>query len=206
MKAAIPCEGAKNIRISKKEDCRLKKGFLGRAHESLIEVRCPRVKIQSQSPAMLGCDIVNPTTHYSRALPWFAAHKARPMGRGICRLFLQRARDCSNYLRLPQRGCLFMAPFQLEHHAFDVLVVLVRLQELQTLLRIAPLQDLNALLTRAPRIHLALIGHIEVDRIATGERPAVVLHAIRLAGGKQAKNCADRPARVEMARGQTGRR
>ena len=88
-----------------------------------------------------------------------------------------------------------MAAFQLEHHAFDVLVVLVRLQELQTLLRIAPLQDLNALLTRAPRIHLALIRHIEVDRIAPGERPAVIFHAINLPGGKQTKDCACGPAR-----------
>ena len=43
-----------------------------------------------------------------------------------------------------------MAAFQLEHHAFDVLIVLVRLEKLQTFLWIAPLQDLDGLLARAP--------------------------------------------------------
>ena len=47
--------------------------------------------------------------------------------------------------------CRFsIAAFELEDHALDVAVILVRLQELQTLLRIAPLQNLNGLLSRAP--------------------------------------------------------
>ena len=43
-----------------------------------------------------------------------------------------------------------MAAFQLEHHPFDVLVILVRSEELQAFLWIAPLQDLDGLIARAP--------------------------------------------------------
>jgi len=42
-------------------------------------------------------------------------------------------------VRLPQRGRLFVATFQLKHHSFNVPVVLVPTQELQTFLRVAPL-------------------------------------------------------------------
>jgi hypothetical protein len=62
-------------------------------------------------------------------------------------------------------------------------------------LRIAPLQDFDRLLTRAPGIHLALVRHVEVDRVATGKRPAVIFYAVTLSGGKQAKHRASRPAR-----------
>src|SRR4029434_3091323 len=93
--------------------------------------------------------------------------------------------------------------FELEHHAFDVLVVLMRSEELQAFLRIAPLKDLDALLTRAPRIHLTLVCHIEVNRIAPGKRPAVILHAIHLASGQQTEDCTSRPARP-VRRGASG--
>src|SRR2546430_12844302 len=88
--------------------------------------------------------------------------------------------DMPSPTSLPQCCCFFVVAFELEHHPFDVLVVLVRLEELQALLRIAPLQDLNALLASAPRIHLTLIRHVEIDRVTPGERPAVILHAIHL--------------------------
>ena len=168
----------------------LPKGFLG---------QCPRKSHRSSSSTGK-----NSKSSYARMGPRKPDNAVLPalrwLRRSVNRLRLRRlfpppSRDCSNYLRLPQGGCLFVAAFELEHHPFDVLVVLVRLQELQTLLRIAPLQDLNALLTRAPRIHLALIRHIEVDRIAPGERPAVIFHAINLPGGKQTKDCACGPAR-----------
>src|SRR5438876_8639048 len=84
--------------------------------------------------------------------------------------------------QLLQRRRLPLVAFQFEHHAADVLVVLVRLQELQTLLRIAPLQDLNGLLPCAPRIHVALIRHVKIDRIATGQGPAVIIDTIDLPG------------------------
>ena len=51
---------------------------------------------------------------------------------------------------LPQSGRVFMAAFELEHHPFNVLVVLMRSEELQAFLWIAPFQDLDALLARAP--------------------------------------------------------
>ena len=63
-------------------------------------------------------------------------------------------------VRLPQRGRLFMAIFQLKHHSLNVLVVLVPTQELQTLLRVAPLQNLDGFLASAPRIHFTLIRHV----------------------------------------------
>ena len=65
---------------------------------------------------------------------------------------LKTRRDSSLTLEigdLPQRSRVFMAAFELEHHSFDVLVVLVPLEELQALLRIAPLHHLDGLL-RAP--------------------------------------------------------
>ena len=68
---------------------------------------------------------------------------------------------------LLQRGCLLITALELEHHPLDVLVVAVRSQELQTLLRVAPLQNLNWLLPRAPRIHVALVRHVEIDRVPT---------------------------------------
>ena len=49
-----------------------------------------------------------------------------------------------------QRRRFAVAAFDLQHHPLNVAVVLVGLQELQTLLRIAPLQDLDQLLSRAP--------------------------------------------------------
>ena len=61
---------------------------------------------------------------------------------------------------LSQRGRFFVAAFQLKHHPLDMLVVLVPAQELQTLLRIAPLQNLDGFVASAPRIHFALIRHV----------------------------------------------
>src|SRR5256885_6177293 len=43
---------------------------------------------------------------------------------------------CQDPANLPQCCCFFVVAFELEHHPFDVLVVLVRLEELQALLRI----------------------------------------------------------------------
>jgi hypothetical protein len=40
--------------------------------------------------------------------------------------------------------------FQLEHHAFDVPVILMPAQEFEAFLRIAPFQNFDRLLTRAP--------------------------------------------------------
>ena len=87
-----------------------------------------------------------------------------------------------------------MLAFQLEHHAFDVLIVLVRLEKLQAFLRIAPLQDLDCLLTGAPRIHFALIRHVKIDRVTARKRPAVIIDSIHLSGGKQSESCACWPA------------
>ena len=88
-----------------------------------------------------------------------------------------------------------MAAFQLEHHAFDVLIVLVRLEKLQAFLRIAPLQDLDCLLTSTPRIHFALIRHVKINRVTAGKRPAVIIDSIHLPGRKQPESCTRRPAR-----------
>ena len=88
-----------------------------------------------------------------------------------------------------------MVTFQLEHHAFDVLIVLVRLEKLQAFLRIAPLQDLDCLLTGTPRIHFALIRHVKINRVTAGKRPAVIIDPIHLPGGKQPESCARWPAR-----------
>ncbi len=63
-------------------------------------------------------------------------------------------------VRSPQRGRLVMATFQLKHHSLNVPVVLVPTQELQTFVRVAPLQNLDGFLASAPRIHFALIGHV----------------------------------------------
>ena len=88
-----------------------------------------------------------------------------------------------------------MAAFQLEHHASDVLIVLVRLEKLQAFLRVAPLQDLDCLLTGAPRIHFALIRHVKINRVTAGKGPAVIIDSIHLPGGKQPESCARWPAR-----------
>ena len=88
-----------------------------------------------------------------------------------------------------------MSAFQLEHHAFNVFVVPMRLEELQALLGITPLQDFDGFLSRAPRIHFALIRHVKVNGVAPGKRPALILDAIHLSGGKQTENGASRPAR-----------
>ena len=61
---------------------------------------------------------------------------------------------------LPQRGRLFMVAFEFKHHSLDVSVILVPTQELQALLRIAPLQNLDGFLASAPRIHFTLIRHV----------------------------------------------
>ena len=51
---------------------------------------------------------------------------------------------------LPQSGCFSMTAFKLKHHPLDVPVILVPTKELQTFLRIAPLQNLDAFLASAP--------------------------------------------------------
>src|SRR5207237_736532 len=59
-------------------------------------------------------------------------------------------RSSPSRLRSAQRGRLFMATFQLKHHSLNVPVVLVPTEESQTLLRIAPLQNLDGFLTSTP--------------------------------------------------------
>src|SRR5215469_9495547 len=88
-----------------------------------------------------------------------------------------------------------MAVFQFEHHPFNMLVVLVRPKEMQAFLWITPLQDLDRLLTGAPRIHCALIRHVKVYGIAPGKCPSVILHAIYLPGREQTEDRACRPTR-----------
>ena len=75
-----------------------------------------------------------------------------------------------------------MAAFQLKNHSLDVLVVLVPMQELQTFLRIAPLQNLDGFLASAPRIHFALVRHVQINCVAASESPAVIFDAISLTG------------------------
>jgi len=40
-----------------------------------------------------------------------------------------------------------------------------------------------------------LVGHVKVDSVAPGKRPAVIFYAVTLSGGKQTKHRASRPAR-----------
>jgi hypothetical protein len=77
-----------------------------------------------------------------------------------CNLLYRSRPQATTARALSQRGRFFMAAFKLKHHSLDVLVILVPTQELQAFLRIAPLQDLDSLLTRAPRIHFTLIRHV----------------------------------------------
>ena len=69
------------------------------------------------------------------------------------------------------------------------------LQPAQTVVRIAPLQNLDPFFAGAPTVHRAARRHVEIDCITTGQRPPVILHAINLASRKQSKNGAGRPAR-----------
>ena len=85
---------------------------------------------------------------------------------------------------LLQRGSFSLAPFEFEHHAFDVAIILMPLQELQTFLGITPVQDFDGLLTRAPGIHLTLVGHVQINGVASGKRPTVIFHAIILSRRK----------------------
>src|SRR5438445_11811527 len=85
--------------------------------------------------------------------------------------------------------------FELEHHALNVFVVLVRSQELQAFLWIAPFQDLYGFLPCAPGIHFALVRHVKINRVASRKRPAVIFHAVILPRGEQAKDRAGWPAR-----------
>jgi hypothetical protein len=40
-----------------------------------------------------------------------------------------------------------------------------------------------------------LVGHVKVDRVANGKRPAVIFYAVTLSDGKEAENGASRPPR-----------
>ena len=79
-------------------------------------------------------------------------------------------------------GGFLIAAFELKHHSFDVLVLLMRLQNLQALLRIAPVQNLDRFRTSAPCVHIALIGHVEINRVPSAQCPAVIFDAISLSG------------------------
>src|SRR6516165_4169972 len=62
-------------------------------------------------------------------------------------------------------------------------------------MRIAPFQNFDRLLTRAPAIHFALVRHVKVDGVASRKRPTVIFHAVVLSGREQTKDCACRPTR-----------
>src|SRR6266446_8646740 len=84
--------------------------------------------------------------------------------------------------QLSHGRCFLIATLQFKHHAFDVLVVSMRLQELQTLLRVAPSQNLDRFLARPPSVHVTLVRHVEINCIPTRERPAVIFNPINLSG------------------------
>src|SRR5262249_3679003 len=86
--------------------------------------------------------------------------------------------------QLSQRGGFLVAALKLKHHAFDVLVVGMRLEELQTLLGVAPSQNLDRFLARPPSVHVTLVRHVEINCIPTRESPAVIFDAIDLASRK----------------------
>ena len=68
---------------------------------------------------------------------------------------------------LSERGSFLIAAFEFEDHSLNVLVILVRSKELQAFLWIAPFQNFDGLLTGAPRIHFALVCHVEINRVAS---------------------------------------
>ena len=68
---------------------------------------------------------------------------------------------------LSQRRSFFTAAFELKDHSLNMPVILVRSEELQALLWIAPFQNFDGLLTGAPRIHFALVCHVEINRVAS---------------------------------------
>src|SRR6266567_4627233 len=70
--------------------------------------------------------------------------KARLSG-GLC---YSRVVGC-RVAQLSHGRRFLIAALQFKHHAFDVLVVGMRLEELQTLLRVAPSQNLDRFLARA---------------------------------------------------------
>ena len=67
---------------------------------------------------------------------------------------------------LSQRRSFLTAAFELKDHSLNMPVILVRSEELQAFLWIAPFQNLDGLLTRAPGIHLALVRHVKVNCVA----------------------------------------
>src|ERR1700730_8988557 len=90
-----------------------------------------------------------------------------------------------------RRGIL---AFEFEDHAADVAIALVGLEQAQAFVRIAPSQDLNSLFARAPRIHGTTSRHIEIDRVATGQGPAVIINFVNLTGGEKPENRSCRPS------------
>jgi len=86
--------------------------------------------------------------------------------------------------QLSHGRCFLIATLQFKHHPFDVLVVGMRLQELQTLLRVAPSQNLERFLARPPSVHVTLVRHVEINCIPTRESPAVIFDAIDLPSRK----------------------
>src|SRR5207248_11574790 len=68
-------------------------------------------------------------------------------------------------------------------------------QEVQTLFGIAPFQNFDRLLTRAPAIHFTLVCHVKIDGVASCKRPTVIFHAVVLSGREQTKDRPGRPAR-----------
>jgi hypothetical protein len=97
--------------------------------------------------------------------------------------------------------CLFQArrrgnvALKLENHPANVAIALVRLEQAQALLRIAPTQNLDVLFARPPGIHRASRRHIKIDRVPSRQGPSVIFDAINLPGRDQAKDSTGRPAR-----------
>src|SRR5438128_6142941 len=86
--------------------------------------------------------------------------------------------------QLSHGRCFLIATLQFKHHPFDVLVVGMRLHELQTLLGGRSSQTLDRFLARPPSVHVTLVRHVEINCIPTRESPAVIFDAIDLPSRK----------------------
>ena len=94
---------------------------------------------------------------------------------------MQRKRDP---LLLLQRCRFLVVTLKLEHHAADMLVILMRYKPTETFLRVTPSQNLNLFVTRAPGVHLAGRSHVQIEGVSARECPPVVIYVIDLAGRK----------------------
>src|SRR6476661_2853436 len=88
--------------------------------------------------------------------------------------------DCFRPVKSGGRRSVEIPDFR--HHPADMGVVATRFEDMITFPRIAPLQNLDGHPAYAPVVHFRPRGAVEIDGVAAGQGPSVIIDFVDLPG------------------------